>query len=89
MFKFLYTYRFFLSIWVAIFAAQAAYLIRQGRPIPGSVLGGMALFGLTLLLTVIYKNDGTIFNKTTLHSMIVIFLMICIYGILLDFFPYM
>src|SRR5258706_2699476 len=87
MFKFLYTYRFIFSIWVAIFAAQAAYLIRQGRPITGSVLGGMALLGLALLFTVIYKNDGTIFNKTTLNSMIVTILMVCIYGTLLALFP--
>ena len=89
MFKFLYPYpyRFFLSIWVGTFAAQAANLIYQGRPITASVLGGMALLGLALLLTVIYKNDGSIFNKTTLNSMIVIIVMACMYGAILALFP--
>ena len=82
----LYTYRTFLSLPVFIFAGQAAYSIHQGRPISGSVLGAMALLALILILFVIYKHDGTIFNKTTLSIMIYTVLGTCLYlGILVLF----
>ena len=72
MIKFLYNYRIYVSIFVAIFAAQGAVSIYQHHAVSGEVIVGLALLVLVLLLYVVKRKEGTVFNKTVVALIIAI-----------------
>ena len=78
MLNFLYTNRIYVSIVIAIFAGQGFHAFYQGLPKAGSVLDGIALLGFVLLLLLIRKMNGTIFDRATLALIFITVLMACI-----------
>ena len=86
MLNFLYTYRTAFSTFIAVFAGQGFRLFFQGHPLAGSLLDGVAVLVLILLLLLIQKVNGTIFDRATLALISITVLMACIYPGLLAFF---
>lgn len=85
MINFLYTHRFYFVIFIGIFAAQGFQAFYQGQLLAGSVIGSMAILVLGLLLFIITRASGTIFNKDTALLIILIPIEAVVYIGLLAF----